>query len=160
MENATRQFANIVEEFLAFVESKPNSPEDDLVQTIRLLKKLLAGVEPLIDLQGLGAKFEDAPDCDKEHQNQVAARFSHLPFQYYNSVYTPYEEQDVGGGLIAGEMAEIYSELWGGYQLYKNGNEGDAVWEWKFLYSIHWGRHATSVLYALDAYRCDNFIHT
>jgi len=157
--NALHHFAKVVADFLAFVESPTASPETDLIYTVRHLKTLLAGIEPLFELP-----TDTEPDqewCSAEQKKAVASRFSHLPVQFYRVVFDPCpveSKEEPVGGWISDDLMDIYGDLWVGHQLYQKGHPETACWEWTHLYGMHWAWHATSALYALDAYRRDNFL--
>jgi len=153
------QFAQTVAAFLSFAEAKPTLPDVDVILAVRHLKALLAGIEPLFEIP-----YEtgpDAPDCPAEVKKAVAVRFSHLPINTYLMVFDPNaleSKDELVHGMITDDLMDIYGDLWPGYQLYLKGHSGAALWEWTFLYGIHWGQHATSALYALDSYRRDNYL--
>ena len=166
--SAIRQFVSAVEEFLAFVEGEPLPPDEEVPAIVRHLKALLFRAESVfLHPAGFLADEEENTDEDvrmKAHTEQhqrVVSRFAHLPFQVYGEVFTPHEynpddpESKPIMGWLSDDLADIYDDLQKGYQLWLAGKEDDACFEWRILY-FHWGHHATTALYALDTYRCEN----
>ncbi len=70
----------------------------------------------------------------------------------YTLVFNPYEESDLVSTTIGDDLADIYGDLKEGLDIYKKGERQDiqeAVWQWKFGFQSHWGRHLLSVLQPL-----------
>jgi hypothetical protein len=64
-------------------------------------------------------------------------------------------EQAVGMSIAAGDLAEIASDLLEVLWLFENASHNDAVWQFRFGYQTHWGRHLHEVrtyLHGLAAY--------
>lgn len=62
------------------------------------------------------------------------------------------EEESNGAGDIADDLVDIYCDLKRGLASYSEGTEGhslDAVWDWKFHFDIHWGKHLVDALRVL-----------
>lgn len=78
-----------------------------------------------------------------------------MPFQYYRVVFNPFDfdatDEPVTGDLHD-DLADIYGDLWHGLQAHQSGEVGEALFLWADSYFFHWGHHATSALYAIDAY--------
>ena len=85
--------------------------------------------------------------------------FSDLPFQFYRVVFDPHNldatDEPVMGDLHD-DLADIYGELWHGLQAYRGGDFDVALSLWVDSYFIHWGRHASSALAAIDTYYCED----
>ena len=52
---------------------------------------------------------------------------------------------------LSDDIADIYRDLQGGLVAFRAGEIDDAVWEWRFGFDTHWGRHAAHGLFALHA---------
>jgi hypothetical protein len=69
-------------------------------------------------------------------------------------IFDPYDEDDTTpvAGSLADDVADIYLTLRGGLDLVEAGKpRGAALWEWKFGFDEHWGRHAAHALSAVHA---------
>ncbi|MFC4728403.1 DUF5063 domain-containing protein [Coralloluteibacterium thermophilus] len=138
--------------FCAWAESAPGVPDDEVDTAIKMLSKLLALVHELPEL----FDEEDAPELTHEEWQVVHKRFlDMLPFNYYASYSEPHDTNDPSPGIgdVADDLADIWRDLKGGLALYHKGNDAAAAWEWRDSFSIHWGRDATSALYALQCWR-------
>jgi hypothetical protein len=68
----------------------------------------------------------------------------------YRFMFDPYEPgSDPVTGSLADDLADIYSDLKIGLALDAAGANDDAIWQWRFGFENHWGRHAAHALYAL-----------
>lgn len=50
-------------------------------------------------------------------------------------------DQKIGLSIAVGDLAEIASDLLEVLWLFENASHNDAVWEFRFGYQTHWGRH-------------------
>jgi hypothetical protein len=78
-----------------------------------------------------------------------------LPFQYYWEVFTPTKiesERDPVCGDLFDDFMDIYGDLIQGLWLYERGHIEAAVFSWRQMFGIHWGRHAVGALNALHSY--------
>ena len=144
-------FFNTATAFCRWAEGESAAPDDEAETAFKLLGRLCVQVleiPPLFD-------EEDAPELPHEEWLVVYKRFGSLPFNYYASYSEPHITSDPlpGTGDLADDLADIWRDLKGGLALYEKGNHAAAAWEWRNLYDIHWGRHATGALYALQCWR-------
>lgn len=69
---------------------------------------------------------------------------------YYRLIFDPYQADPPVTASLADDVADIYRDLRGGFALLEPGGMRDgAVWEWRFGFDSHWGRHAAHALYAV-----------
>jgi hypothetical protein len=77
-----------------------------------------------------------------------------VPFQYYGEVFdttrVPPEEPTVGD--LADDLLDIYTDVKAGLLYFERGHAQQAVFQWKFTWGVHWGRHATSALRAMHCW--------
>jgi len=73
--------------------------------------------------------------------------------RFYREVFDPYAESSDGEvtGDIIDDFGDIYWDLQRGLVQWHSGMAGEALWEWRFNFQIHWGEHATSALRAMFA---------
>ena len=91
---------------------------------------------------------------DDEWKAVFEYSLAQLPLRHYGEVYDPLlmppEEPVVGD--VADDIADIYRDVATGLRLFDAGDEAEALWEWGFLFRIHWGEHASSAIRVLHAY--------
>jgi hypothetical protein len=144
-------FVGTARAYCAWIEGSAASPDLEAETAALLLSKLCAQVHELPDL------FDEEEAPRLEHEQWIAAyrRLASLPFNYYSTFAEPcdLESPQPGIGDLADDLADIWRDLRGGLALYEKGNEAAASWEWRNSFQIHWGRHATSALYAIHCWR-------
>jgi Domain of unknown function (DUF5063) len=99
------------------------------------------------------------PDSvSKAEWQRVYAASAALPFQYYSEISNPLEvpPEEAGVGDLADDIADIYRDIAEGLRLYEAGHPREALWQWIFNLTYHWGAHATSAMRALHWYLSDN----
>jgi hypothetical protein len=146
-------FAEIADEFCAWVEMGPEDYEDEIYSALNLLSALyqqillLPEVEPHYeDLDLLGLHHREAPE--------IIERFGDLPFQYYQTIIAPLadkiqvpEKRD-----IRIDLKNIYLEIRQGLDLYMAGKQASAVFQWTASFAFQWGRHVVDAQKALHAF--------
>jgi hypothetical protein len=65
----------------------------------------------------------------------------------FNAQIVPSEEPVTGD--IIDDLADLYKDLKDGLWYLKRGSEGDAVFQWRFSFGVHWARHILGAMYAL-----------
>jgi hypothetical protein len=102
---------------------------------------------------------EPLPDTvSKAEWQQVYDANAALPFQYYSEITNPLDvpPEEAGVGDLADDIADIYSDVTEGLRLYEAGHPREALWQWVFHLTFHWGAHATSAMRALHWYLSDS----
>jgi hypothetical protein len=104
-------------------------------------------------------------DFDEDHESEtvpkekwedIRQRFSNLLVEGYWDVFDPLKEEEPVFNPLSDDLADIYSHIREDLSLYEAGYIYEAVWQWRFNYLIHWGKHLTSAQRALHSY----FINT
>jgi hypothetical protein len=92
-----------------------------------------ADVEP--DSQTLAPRVEET-----KYRQAAAAAFPEL---HMYAVVDPQDgpEQQVGLSVAAGDLGEIAGDLLEVLWLFDNSSHNNAVWQFRFGYQSHWGRH-------------------
>ena len=76
-----------------------------------------------------------------------------LPFHLYNMFFIPSNlDQPPCMGDLASDFQDIYRDLQSGFALYDAQQLEAAAWSWTFSFRSHWGHHAASALFALEAH--------
>lgn len=146
------RFAEIVRRYCVWAES-PSVIDNDLQIAQKILAELFLNVLDLPD-----DEFEDdveLEDVSKEQWDAVRKRFSNFPVNGYWSVFDPtkIEEDERVFEELSDDFADIYRDIKYGLLLFDGGHLSEAVWEWKFNFKVHWGRHllnAQKVIYHLN----------
>ncbi len=73
---------------------------------------------------------------------------------YYWTVFSPLKmcgTDDPVVGSLESDVAEIYADLSGPLRLWRTcpDDRATAIWEWRFGFRSHWGRHALGAISAL-----------
>jgi len=66
----------------------------------------------------------------------------------YRQVFDPTKDQDTVVGSLADDLADIYRDLKEGLVLNEThqASPEDIIWEWRFSFYSHWGKHAIDAL--------------
>ncbi|MFN2529064.1 MAG: DUF5063 domain-containing protein [Candidatus Baltobacteraceae bacterium] len=165
---ALTHFVEVCEAFTKWIDDCKSSGAD-LTNLHLLLVELQAA------LIRLPACDEDADDDDDDvteeaneatellkgrtaHQERwksLTEKLSVLPVQHYQIVFdTLTDGPDVAPvtGWLADDLADIYLDLKKGLAEMNHGRVDDAIWEWRFGYFSHWGRHLTHAQCAILDY--------
>ena len=144
------RFAEIVRRYCAWAESASVDDNADMQTAQKLLAELHFAVLDLPD-----DEFEDdveLEDITTEQWQTVRDRFANLQIEGYWTVFDPTKDQenDTVFSLLSDDLTDIYRDIKYGLLLFDAGHISEAIWEWKFNFKIHWGRHlldAQKVIY-------------
>jgi hypothetical protein len=79
-------------------------------------------------------------------EDRLTQRFGDFP---YWLVFDPFSRNDADSPVMTGlmrDLAEVYSDL---REALERDEDDDSVWDSRFAFDHHWGRHASAALYAL-----------
>ncbi|MEY4385678.1 MAG: hypothetical protein RLY20_961 [Verrucomicrobiota bacterium] len=151
LERSEETFVAIARNFCEWAENPSLEQEEDFKTAMRLLPKLYAAAILLRESGGDDSKWEEIPD---DQLRMVYHRFGKLPFNAYgvcfNPLVIPPEEPCVGS--LVDDLGDIYRDVKRALVHYQSGHREQAVWEWRFHFKCHWGRHLSSALHALHAH--------
>jgi|SRR5690606_17351564 len=146
MTQQVQQFAEAAEQFCAWAESNPSSPETEAVAALQHLSGLYKLALELPPMFG----EEEPSELTHEAWTQVYQRFGSLPFNYYSQCFDPSElSTDAVTADLADDLADIWRDLKRGLSLYEAGHTAAAAWDWRQNFWQHWGHHAAGGIYAL-----------
>lgn len=105
-------------------------------------------------LDGLVATYHQVPDVEPDtSEGSAAPRIDERPIidaataafpdlDWY-ALVDPEDgpDQEVGMSIAVGDLSEIAADLIEVLWLFENASHNDAVWEFRFGYQSHWGRH-------------------
>jgi len=142
--NPIDQFAEAARRFCHWCESAP-APD-----SIQARKDLAEIYRAALSLPEGNSDFDIAePVASPEWLPQLAA----LPFHLYNLFYVPSNlDEPPCMGDLADDFQDIYRDLQAGLALYELHQPEAAAWTWLFSFRTHWGHHAASALFALEAH--------
>lgn len=156
---AARQFRQLIE--------NAELRRHELVRTVlpQLVELYAAG----LGLQPI--TLEEVPDVDRSPQERPSVEWQSLyqqlnerigPNACYWLVFDPTRteesEREPVAGNLGDDFADIYLDVMSGLREWDGANESqedEAVWQWQFLFSCHWGDHALNALKVLHRLEMD-----
>lgn len=154
---AVRAFVIRADAYVALTESLPTALSMAFVERLAgVLVGLYESALALPDLTPPSVEPEKSAVGTQRSANlrsELAQLFS--GHAAYWSVFDPYDERDhepVIGDLVD-DMVSIYEDVQTGLAVYPRGGPeaDDAIWDWRFGFRSHWGRHLTAAVRALHA---------
>ena len=79
-------------------------------------------------------------------------------YDTYNEVYNPYYDEELVCGSLQDDFADIHNDLKIGLNLYNQGLEDEAAFQWWWSFNHHWCYHAVDALRTLNTIyieKCD-----
>jgi DNA phosphorothioation-dependent restriction protein DptG len=164
--SAAKEFRLVAEKFCQVVDAASALGRDELL--LRVYELLPELIGKAINLP----RVEISDDESQEEENRRATvnstrRLSEKEWQdiyellkekladwnVYWQVWDPTKEKEAIAGSLADDIADIYRDLMAGISI---GNTDkalpkDSIWEWRFGFCYHWGKHATDALRTLHA---------
>ena len=130
---------------------------------MRVLPELYeAGLRlPIPDLDPDAADLPDTARLTHEQWKEVFDQIQvALDVDYYWTI-TPFDfsgaERVELVGIVADDLADIYRDMKEGLDLLAAGeSENDVVWEWRYGFCSHWGKHAVDALRIIHAHVAAN----
>ncbi len=147
------EYAAAARAYCAWVEKPAGDPIDDLGDAFVLLASLYSQALRLPTVEPDVAVVNEPPRNRVEWQT-LLPRFEHLPVGHYGEVFSPLvvpPETPVVGDL-ADDLADIYKDIKLPLEAYDSGQTSYAVWQWRFCFETHIGRHMLSALKAMHVY--------
>lgn len=152
-------FIAAAREFSQWCVSPCGKEGDEADEARNALAQLLRLYTLALDL-----RFPDDMDCEIDGETasdavwkKVYKRAHYLPFSYYSSVFDPQvvPPEEPGAGDLADDIADIYRDLYEGLTLVDSGHPAEAECAFVNSFRSHWGRHASSAIYALHCWFAD-----
>lgn len=140
------EFVALVRQYLALVDgAEDTSAHELLTYSARLLPRIYAA----------GLELPDVSLADEvEASDEVVSPMSKLGrlfgrFDVYFEVFDPVFEQDAVASSLSDDLADIYLDLARPLAAFDAGQQGDAVWQWRFNIRGHCGDHIVDALRAI-----------
>ena len=137
--DARERISSAIQHYLSMLESEENGGVDRLAGLARALDQLVMvyhGTEDVgPDTESVGPR-----GGERSYAEAAAATFPELGWY---ALVEPDRgtEQQVGLSVATGDLAEIAIDLEEVLWLFENASENDAVWQFRWGYQNHWGRH-------------------
>lgn len=161
--SAEDRFVFVARRFVAFIDEFEAHPRGEFIRELEpLLTDLYSSALGLEHGHIDDGHIEDAADAERMDGDEWWDLFQRLgrhlgSYDAYSFVFDPYDlEAQPVEGRLSDDLADIRRDLLEGLHLYDEGHTGDAVWEWRFAFDSHWGRHAAHALYALRVLHVDH----
>lgn len=140
-------FLDAVTRFCAFVETEQAESEESWLATASaLLALLIANAMDLPQVEPLTDRPEEI-----EETGPLCLRIP-ADAEIYWEVFHSKQDEEPCAGSLTDDFSDIYRDLQRGLVAHKAGRSADAIWEWRFGFHGHWGRHAVSALRAIYCY--------
>jgi hypothetical protein len=155
------RFTVIAQRFCSVVDSASNMNRADLLAEIyRILPKLIdAAISlPDVDLSDSGEQIEEPAEAtfssktprSRQEQEQLCSPLKEKlgDWDLYREVFNPTQDNEIIFGSLADDIADIYLDLKYGLVLQETHQAplADIIWEWRFSFNCHWGKHAIDAL--------------
>lgn len=154
--SSQESFTASAEAFIAVVDASESQSQSAFLRELeRALVRLYAAGLVLDHL----APEDDAAPAEGLTNDEAAALQRRLgqkfgDYDYYAVVFDPYDLASAPvTGSLADDVADIYRDLKDGFAELANRKIENALWQWKFGFDNHWGRHAAEAIYALYSLR-------
>jgi hypothetical protein len=153
--SAVGVFEAVASGFCAWCEGPSLGAEPEVVAALWLAKLYAAA----LSLPNVGPENEEGlPSLPEAEANRAKANLACFNGSYYREYFDPdpsLDEESVMGD-IGDDLLDTYKDVKAGLVLFKRGNPQEALWHWRFLHRIHWGRHAVGALFALHCLSISN----
>ena len=153
--DARDRITRAIDEYLAVLQRKPEDDLRGLGALARALDELVMCYHAAPDVDPETERASAAPRVDEQPiMDKAGAAF---PCLEWYALVDPIGEVDQGVGLsiAIGDLTEIASDLIQVKWLFDNATVADAIWQFRFGYQTHWGRHLHEIrvyLHALAAW--------
>jgi Domain of unknown function (DUF5063) len=158
-QSSAREFAAVAAVYIKVIDDFNASTSEDLQRLYKIIADLQSAASALLALPPFGALAavevsEGAQDVapDLTEYNALVKKLSLLPVGNYSLIFDPLDlSAPPVVSLLQDDLADIYLDLRTGMKLFESGLWREALWEWRLLFRMHWGRHAVAAQTALWA---------
>ena len=122
---------------------KENEITDESIDYLitSLMKIYIAALElPLMD-----PETDEVPDTTQKCSIKINRKLKTT----YWEVFDPWEQESPICGDLYDDFSDIVKDLQRGIEEYDKGRIGNAVFEWRFGVTTHWGDHTVNTIRAL-----------
>ena len=134
-----------IEEYLVVLQRKPDDDLKGLAELARALDRLVICYHEAPDVEPDTADGPEAPRVDEQAiMERAGAAFPDLGWYPLVDVQTG-EDQTPWASDAIGDLVEIAADLIDVLWLFEHATLNDAIWEFRFGYQTHWGKHLHEV---------------
>lgn len=149
------QFARLARQFVVWCQTDHMGklPAAFKVEALQQLARIYNAGLYLPDVSFTTAP--DEPRTTETQRRQVAQNLLALPFQYYWSIWEPAlidRDSETGCGDLFDDFQDIYADVSSGLWLFDSGYPDAAIYSWREMFRLHWGKHAVSAMHALHSF--------
>ena len=140
MTNARDAISTAIGGFLSLIQPDQQAGKPTLAQLALALDQLVGTYYSTPDV-GPDASDSAGPRTDEKlFEEGAAAAFPELGWY---AIVDPEGDtcQQIGLGIASSDLAEIALDLNEVLWLFENASENDAIWQYRWGYQNHWGRH-------------------
>ena len=149
-----------VERYCSLIEGSDSFKRNEFAAALaESLAGMLAAAQHLPAVSPTANELEHRPSPEEARGRfaaveRVLGEWAH----YWTTVATHGDDAEVPVMLTLGDdLADIWLDLKPGLAgLQAGAPVGDVIWDWRFTFYTHWGRHATEALRALHARLADD----
>ncbi len=147
------RFVESARSYCKWIEGNVGSSVGELQQARLLLTQLHLAALALPNV-GVGVEIVTSHRVSPDEWRALLEKLFDLPVSGYWVVFDPLhpEKVDPVYNSLADDLADIYSNIKDNLNLFDDGHVSEAVWEWRFSFLTHWGRHLTSAQRALHSH--------
>jgi Domain of unknown function (DUF5063) len=152
------RFVPVARRFVSFVEGFDALSADEFVCELEPLLLDLYSSALVLERRRAGENLGTERQRNDEWSELFQRLGRHLGrYDAYSFVFDPYElDAQPVTGMLSDDLSDICRDLCDGIERYDVGHTREAIWEWRFGFESHWGRHAAHALYALRVLRIDH----
>ncbi len=152
--DARARITSAINEYLVVLQRKPVDNLRALGQLARAMDRLVMCYHDTLDV-GPDTTDSEAPQVDEAQLIEVAT--AAFPDLGWYALVDPEDgpDQQVGMSIAVGDLVEVAADLMEVLWLFDNASENDAIWQFRWGYQNHWGRHLLELrvyLHALAAW--------
>jgi hypothetical protein len=163
-DDATLAFVSVARQYRAAVDERDPGDAAAFLRAIQpLLPALCHAALSLPRLDEIHLPHDGDDDANRDEAGSFVDAWRPLcealtreldPHAHYWQVFDPYGSADPVEASLSDDLTDIYIDLDRGLRRWDDA--GDAVrraivWEWRFSYESHWGRHAIGAMGAIHA---------
>jgi hypothetical protein len=148
---AIQAFSKLAAGFCAWCESDSLGARRE-TNAAASLARLHAAVLELPEIDGDDGN--EMPEIPALHLQAATRNLAAFNGWYYRTVFdpTPTLDEEPAIGDVGVDLIDTYKDIKVGSLLAASGRIEEAIWQWRFMHQVHWGKHAVGALAALHAF--------
>ena len=149
-------FVDLARRYCEVVEQQSDHRVGDLIRLFRSSLADLYGAAARLPEVEAGEQYVHGVGCStaqwRSYYESLGSRLG--DDRHYRLIFDPLDPADKKPviGDLADDLVDVYADLKNGLELWDRvGSDfkAEAVWNWRFLWGSHWGRHALEALRAI-----------